>query len=208
MSGFKLIAGINTLAIIMMGLLLLLLNYYRLSESKIKKQLVKSSEHDSLTGLLNRRSISRIYQLLLKDKRNPVFPIGVIMCDIDHFKTINDTYGHNGGDCVLREISGLMQSNLRDTDYLCRWGGEEFLILLPKADIEQTENIAEKLRSIIEGYRVEYNDQSFALTMSFGVGSYQEPIDLEKIVHEVDGYLYQAKERGRNTLVSQRRAGV
>lgn len=206
LSGFKLIVGINTLAIIIMGILLILLNYYRLSESKIKKQLVKSSEHDSLTGLLNRRSISRIYQLLLKDKRNLVFPIGVIMCDIDHFKTINDTYGHNGGDCVLREISNLMQSNLRDTDYLCRWGGEEFLIILPKADIQQTENIAEKLRAIVEGYTVNFNDQSFGLTMSFGAGSYQEAIELEKIVHEVDTYLYQAKTCGRNRVVSQNSA--
>ena len=206
LSGFKLIVGINTLAIVIMGILLILLNYYRLSESKIKKQLVKSSEHDSLTGLLNRRSISRIYQLLLKDKRNPVFPIGVIMSDIDHFKAINDSYGHNGGDCVLREISNLMQSNLRDTDYLCRWGGEEFLIILPKADIQQTENIAEKLRAIVEGYTVNFNDQSFGLTMSFGAGSYQEAIQLEKIVHEVDTYLYQAKEIGRNRVVSQRTA--
>ena len=201
LSGFKLTTGLNAFTIFTIGILVLLLNYYRYSETKIKQQLLKSSECDTLTGLLNRRSLSRIYQLIIKDKRKTAFPLGIILCDIDHFKIINDTYGHNGGDFVLKEISNLMHSNLRDKDYLCRWGGEEFLIILQNSDIHQVTQTAEKLKSVIEGYTIVYNNQEIKLTMSFGANSYEEQIDLDKIISEVDAFLYQAKSSGRNRVI-------
>jgi diguanylate cyclase (GGDEF)-like protein/PAS domain S-box-containing protein len=164
----------------------------------IERELIKAASIDKLTALINRQEldvvISRERERAIRYSR----PLSLIMFDIDHFKRINDTYGHLVGDSVLREVAALAQANLRTAESLGRWGGEEFMLVLPETSIEGACLAAEKLRCFVEGH-------NFAgikgLTASFGVTEYYNRENIDKFIQRVDDALYAAKQEGRNRVV-------
>jgi len=150
--------------------------------------------HDPLTGLANRRHMGIIMADNLARAKRSGTPFSVIMFDIDHFKRINDTSGHDAGDEILVELSRVAAAELRDIDLKVRFGGEEFLALLPETTEEEARVVAERIRVAVQ--------LEVAITISLGVTSYREGDDQETLVKRADNALYQAKKQGRNQVVS------
>jgi len=174
-----------------------------LSNIKLRETLFYQSIKDPLTGLFNRRYLEETFvRERARAKRNN-YPIGIVMVDIDHFKQFNDTYGHAAGDMVLAETAHLFSANLRTADIVCRYGGEEFCLMLPEASLEQTARRAEELRAKAEHLRVSLNNTLLGtITLSMGVAAY--PVhgeSLETLLRTADTALYRAKEEGRNRVV-------
>jgi len=156
---------------------------------------------DTLTGIPNRRNITNLLgKEISRCKRNGG-TFSLIMCDIDFFKKVNDTYGHDTGDYVLQRISEMIQDYIRKQDVVARWGGEEFLIMLPETGVEDAENVAEKLRLAIEKEKLSFGGYDFKVTMTFGVAVYEDELGLEKSIKKADDALYKGKEMGRNMVV-------
>ena len=124
----------------------------------------------------------------------------VIMGDIDNFKEINDTFGHDCGDSVLMKISNTLKKNIRDRDTACRWGGEEFLILLPETDLVTGVAIAERIKTEIESMKVLWNDYLINFTISFGVSQYVPSQTINDCIKKADLALYRAKSDGKNRV--------
>lgn len=154
---------------------------------------------DPLTGVFNRLSFSASLAKEEERFRRYGLPFSLIMLDIDHFKQINDRYGHHTGDDVLRQFARLVSGNIRQNDILARWGGEEFMILLPNNRLAEASALAEKLRRLIE--RQEF-DQAGAVRASFGVAEFRAADTGESFIGRADHALYQAKAEGRNRVVS------
>lgn len=170
---------------------------------KREEQLRKMATTDGLTGLYNRRRFMELLQKEFKKSiRHSVF-LSVIMFDADKFKKVNDTYGHEGGDRVLVDISSIIRQIVRETDFPGRIGGEEFVVGLPHTDIEGAIRLAERLRSSFEASKVETADgRTIRYTVSFGVTALDlnAPADVETLMKHADNALYQAKEKGRNRV--------
>jgi diguanylate cyclase (GGDEF)-like protein len=157
---------------------------------------------DPLTSLVNRRTL-----LFLLDKEQSRFkrnnkPFSIIIADIDSFKRVNDTYGHNFGDYVIASIADLFRKSVRAQDCIARWGGEEYLILMPETDCTGAVIIAEKLRNTIESFVFQNNDISIHVTMTFGVSSYDNIMDTDLLINKADSALYSGKEKGKNCVCS------
>ncbi len=152
---------------------------------------------DSLTGLTNRRAFTAILEREIERARRYGSQLALIMYDIDHFKSVNDRFGHDVGDQVLQAVTELVKKNVRTVDVIARWGGEEFMALLPSADLAAARIVAEKLRAAIAGHRFETLG---ILTASFGVTVFKAEDDLNALSKRVDDALYQAKENGRNRV--------
>ncbi|MFA5427147.1 MAG: GGDEF domain-containing protein [Sulfurimonas sp.] len=163
---------------------------------KNKKYEVMAST-DALTGLYNRHKFSELYNssYLTMEQRGNVMSLMIL--DIDYFKKINDTFGHGIGDGVLIQISHALLKNLRNIDIICRWGGEEFVVLLPAVDLNQATFLAEKLRESIEIFEI---DMVGRVTASFGVTQVNRGDALEAVVERADKALYEAKASGRNCV--------
>ncbi len=156
---------------------------------------------DPLTGLRNRRGLHAHYERRIATLR--IYEkAAIIMCDIDHFKHVNDTYGHNAGDEVLKYVANLLQNSIRIDDGAFRWGGEEFILLLPHSNTEEAVELAERLRRQIEESVITFEGTDIKITMSFGVGEINPELTTEENVEAVDAKLYYAKEHGRNRVVS------
>lgn len=164
-------------------------------ESKHYEELAKT---DALTGLPNRVGIRDVLHQGLRDWRDEGSPFSFIVIDLDNFKHINDTYGHDIGDKILTNAAHLMASRIRRTDALARWGGEEFVLVCPDTTIEQALLVAENLRAELE-HSLNYQDN--VITASFGVASMTEP-NLDNLFKRADTALYKAKNRGRNRVHS------
>lgn len=156
------------------------------------------AHHDPLTGLLNRRGFydlaNSIWSTAVRKHRS----ITVIMLDIDYFKQVNDEYGHAAGDLTLIRISQLLTHECRTGDLLTRWGGEEFLILLPETNLEQAHVFAERIRSSIEALEIVFKQTHITATVSLGISERGSIQTLNELIHEADSHLYFAKEKGRN----------
>jgi diguanylate cyclase (GGDEF)-like protein len=161
--------------------------------------LAKKAMIDGLTGLWNRRYLDAQLLVELTAARRAHEPLGCIMADIDHFKSINDKYGHGFGDDVLRRIASLFTELCRPKDIVCRYGGEEFAILLPDTTADQAAAVAERLRRAIESLAFQYRDQPVAVTCSFGVSHLLDRIP-PTILELADEALYEAKHSGRNCV--------
>lgn len=156
------------------------------------------SMHDSLTGLLNRGAILDVLQRELARGMRENTRVGVILVDVDHFKKINDTFGHEQGDRALLEISRKMQSSIRIYDAVGRYGGEEFLIVLPGCNSESTREKGERIRELIDK---QGSDQfRHPISVSMGATSVSSTMDYQQILRMADAALYQAKSRGRNRV--------
>lgn len=152
---------------------------------------------DSLTGITNRREFTTILEREMDQTKRYGTPMALVMYDLDNFKHVNDTFGHDVGDYVLQTVTGLVKQNIRATDIVARWGGEEFMVLMPQADIQSARNTAEKLRLAIAGHHF---DQINELTVSFGVVIFEAQDDLTSLLKRADDALYLAKKRGRNRV--------
>lgn len=170
---------------------------------ELKKQLEISAKTDHLTKLLNRRGmIEQIdYERLRFHRNKKAFTF--VIADIDHFKKINDSFGHDAGDFILSSVAKKLKESLRGQDIVARWGGEEFLILLPETDLSGGILFAEKFRSTIEQSAFLFSKNSLHVTMSFGLSIFETPnMDLDACIKRADECLYKAKSEGRNRVIS------
>ena len=152
---------------------------------------------DSLTGITNRREFTTILEREVDRAKRYATPMALAMYDLDYFKRINDTFGHDVGDNVLQTVTRLVKENLRAADIMARWGGEEFMVLMPQSDIQGARIVAEKLRLAISGHHF---DKVNELTVSFGVAMFESQDDLDSLLKRVDNALYLAKKQGRNRV--------
>lgn len=166
---------------------------------KQAKNMEVKAKRDPLTGAFNREGVEESLVDALNDWHNQGKHLSIVLLDLDHFKGINDSKGHATGDKVLVELSSLVNNNIRITDKFARWGGEEFLLVCRNSDLEETMNLAEKLRRLIEQYQ--FADGTH-VTASFGVASIQENEALEGLFKRADDALYSAKRTSRNRVVS------
>lgn len=158
------------------------------------------AQRDPLTGLYNRRAFFDLSSGPWSQSYRKTRPLSVLILDIDHFKQINDRYGHEGGDKLLTSVSHLLTATCRTGDLLARWGGEEFVILLPETDLEQARLFAERVRQIIDDAGHVTANETIHCTASIGVASYHGDVDLESLIARADAHLYEAKTRGRNQV--------
>ena len=161
------------------------------------KKIEQLSITDSLTKIYNRSKFESSLDYEIERARRYGNPLSLIIFDIDHFKSINDTYGHLIGDSVLMEIANLVKNNIRSTDIFARWGGEEFVILAPNINKEQARILAEKIRRLIANHRFKYVDH---VTVSLGVTEFLPTDNKESFIKRADEALYLAKRKGRNRV--------
>lgn len=161
----------------------------------------KAAKVDHLTGLFNRRWFEEI---VVRQWRRAVAedaPLSVLFIDIDHFKAINDEFGHLAGDTALRAVSDLLQSGIRPMDLAARFGGEEFAIVMFGITIAEARQVAERLRREIEAHPVRYEEQDIYLTVSVGVGELESGESINELIRQCDAAMYRAKAEGRNRVM-------
>ncbi|MDX9991951.1 MAG: GGDEF domain-containing protein [Anaerolineales bacterium] len=171
-------------------------------KEEVLEDLSKLATFDSLTGLLNRRSMEEILRDEIVRAIQQGGSVGVIMADIDFFKNINDTYGHRAGDLMLQTVASSLKKCVRAADSVCRFGGEEFVIIMPGASFEILIRCAEKIRAGFESLQIKQHGISFGTTISLGVASFpQHGKNGEEILEHADQALYRAKRSGKNRVV-------
>jgi len=169
---------------------------------RVQKALVEAACTDPLTGLLNRRAIREHLDHHVNAYKLTRQPFTILLADVDRFKEINDRYGHSAGDQVLCNITRLIQQHIRPQDVVARWGGEEFLILLPNTDMEGGVALADRVRQqLAQASDLLMDDGAFRLTISIGVAQFQEDLTLNCCIQAADSALYQAKSMGRDLVV-------
>ena len=197
------------LSLLMLAIYLAIMNKMRvdfktiISEKEVLlKQLERQTLTDPLTQINNRRGFQKVvsYEFLQNKRRNTGFTIAI--CDIDFFKRVNDTYGHECGDIVIKKAAETISSGTREQDTVARWGGEEFIILMLNCSTEQAAVSVERIRAEIEKLKIEYNGSEVSFTMSFGISeSRKDDEDADRIIARADKKLYRAKESGRNCII-------
>lgn len=160
------------------------------------------ARQDALTQLNNRRAFLEAAHALLDAAARHDRPLSLVMMDIDHFKSINDRYGHKTGDEALVAVANLLKRMSRSSDVVARWGGEEFILLLPESDAQQAANHAERLRRAVSEMRIQARESVLTMTSSFGIATRAPETTLEAMIEAADALLYEAKRRGRNQVCS------
>ena len=171
------------------------------------RQLLKKAESDPLTGLINRRGIEHLLEKEYNGWKAGEHPLTVGIGDLDHFKEINDQYGHDAGDEILRQTAQVLSESLRKDSAVCRWGGEEFLFLFPNSLTEATAAL-ERIRSRLESTPVRYQGKEIPLTMTFGAASARDGYNIDDIIRRADARLYLGKQNGRNQVVTGQDVGT
>lgn len=171
---------------------------YQLEKENMK--LGEIANYDPLTKLLNRRSMAQYLRKSFEKAQTDKGSFCIIMTDIDDFKKVNDTYGHAIGDQVLILISNVISRNVREDDCVCRWGGEEILILL-MTDRNHAQKIAERIREDILSSAVESKEGNVQVTVTMGIAEYQENVTVRELIEEADRKLYYGKQHGKNQIV-------
>ena len=177
----------------------------RQNEIRLEEQyslLESVSSKDPLTGLFNRRSMDKYLITALEQSKGDGLVFSVILGDIDDFKRVNDTYGHNIGDQVLMQVAKTISENASEGCRVCRWGGEEILIFIPENETV-TYEVAEKIRQSIEQIRVPFSADYVSVTMTFGIAEYSPGLPFNKLVSIADNRLYYGKRHGKNQVVSE-----
>jgi diguanylate cyclase (GGDEF)-like protein len=174
-----------------------------LSNLKLRSDLQQLSIHDPLTGLYNRRYMEEALERELRRAERKKSTVGVIMLDIDHFKAFNDGFGHAAGDDLLRALGSLVHARLRAGDIACRFGGEEFVLILPEASLEATREKAEELRAHVKAMEVRSLDKRLGpVSISLGIAIVPDHGRVrEEVLRVADAALYRAKGEGRDRVV-------
>jgi diguanylate cyclase (GGDEF)-like protein len=182
---------------------LIVLSVVHLTVNHYQRRLETMATTDNLTGLANRHALDILLEQQTREAARHGNSMSAIMLDIDHFKALNDRHGHLLGDDVLRSIATLLKENLRSADVACRWGGEEFLIILSGTGLTAATKVAKELCERIEKSRPEFNGQPIPVTASAGVTTYRKGESCESLIARADALLYQAKAEGRNRVCSE-----
>ncbi|HLW89195.1 MAG TPA: diguanylate cyclase [Terriglobales bacterium] len=159
-----------------------------------------AASHDFLTGAWNRAEIVAFMQRELARARRDATPVGIVLVDVDHFKKVNDEFGHEAGDRVLKEITKRLSASLREYDGIGRYGGEEFLLVIPGCDLATTVRRAEQIRELISGQPIATALRTMTATVSMGVTVAESSTNSELLLRRADVALYQAKRKGRNRV--------
>lgn len=193
------------LSFLTMTFLSALYEYSRMQSYKnaleISSQYQKLAMCDPLTKLANRRNASTVLQQEKSRVSRNNEPLSILLCDLDHFKAVNDKYGHNGGDKVLIDLSRVFKENVRQQDCVARWGGEEFLFILPQTSAEQAAIIAEKIRANVQNHTIMFLEHQINVTISIGIAQLEADQTIDELINNADKCLYQAKELGRNRII-------
>ncbi|RPI91392.1 MAG: GGDEF domain-containing protein [Spirochaetales bacterium] len=168
-----------------------------LVRSYVRQQLEFAAHHDQLTGALNRYSYTIALEREVKRSRRYGSPLSILLFDIDNFKAVNDTHGHKAGDSVLREVARIVSEQIRDSDFLCRVGGEEFVVIAVESDGKSGSAMAEKLRGLIQERNFKTTGR---ITVSFGVAELDADENSDSFFKRADAALYRAKQAGRNRV--------
>lgn len=182
------------------SIIFFMLAYFRIKFKKVNDQLEDLVAHDPLTGIYNRRYFDTAIEKNIISYTKTGKPFQLIFFDIDHFKLINDNYGHPCGDYVLKELTRVITSEVRSEDVFTRIGGEEFALLMPETTVENGEILAQRMRKAIEEITLRYNDTLIPVTISIGVASYHGG-SIAELINKADSALYKAKSNGRNQVV-------
>lgn len=184
-------------------LLTYLSNLYMKLVAQAEAKLLQLATTDSLTHLLNRRSLLEIADYELLQRQRYPAPLAFVLGDVDHFKAINDRFGHAAGDAVLVAVSQVLKQTVRQQDSVARWGGEEFLVLMPEATPDTAHIVAERLRAQVSALKVPFGDTHIEVSLTFGVGNHRanEPVDAP--INRADAALYRGKLAGRNRVVAE-----
>ena len=188
------VISIGIIIIILLLVVYLVINIVK--KKKLEEELERLATIDKLTSIFNRYKIDMALNEQIEVAKRYKRPMSIIFFDIDHFKEVNDTYGHKKGDFVLIELAKVINQNIRKSDIFGRWGGEEFLLILPETRIDKAEKLAEKLRKIVENHDFD----GLSITISLGVTELKENDNISSLMGRVDKLLYKAKENGRNQV--------
>jgi diguanylate cyclase (GGDEF)-like protein len=192
--------------IILLTLLVEALFIFRPMVSRVThyaERLKKEANFDYLTGLLNRRAFAILAANTVAECQRYEHPLSLLTLDIDHFKSVNDSYGHDAGDTALQYVSNIIKNTVRESDTVARFGGEEFVVLLPKTKAVDAQLLAEKIRQNIENSPLTLKNEMIKMTISCGVSRF-DPLEasIDAMLKRADRALYQAKKRGRNQVCS------
>jgi diguanylate cyclase (GGDEF)-like protein len=168
---------------------------------RAREQMRHFAEHDDLTGLVNHRIVIERLRSEVDRSRRQGVPLSIVMVDLDHFKTVNDTYGHATGDAVLKEVGAVFERSVRSYDWVGRYGGEEFLLILPGTTFTDARKRAEQMRLTLQATEIVDNGSLIRVTASLGVAS-GFPRDYESLIRAADSALYRAKNSGRNCVTA------
>jgi diguanylate cyclase (GGDEF)-like protein len=169
----------------------------------LREALRSQSVRDALTGLYNRRFLEEVLEREVRRAGRAAQSLGILMIDLDHFKTFNDTYGHDAGDAVLRETAACLLNGVRAEDFVCRFGGEEFIVILPTAEMQVSRARAERLRTRIRELQIVYQGKPLGMvTISAGVAVFPaHGTSPKQLMAAADAALYEAKRQGRDQVV-------
>lgn len=182
---------------LIIGVVLFLAN---LVITSYQQRIQKLAITDKLTGVYNRRAFDLFMAQIMKEVRREKEPLSLVLFDIDHFKLINDKYGHLAGDQTIIEMIQVVKSSIRESDIICRWGGEEFLLILRGCEKENGLRMAENIRRKIENHTTRYEDREIQVTASFGVAEYHSGEGTDALINRADNAMYKAKANGRNRV--------
>lgn len=194
----------NTLAlnlILSAAIMALVLLIAHFTLRSYQRRLEDMATKDRLTGVANRHLFEMIFEHLTRNIQRYPRPISLISIDIDHFKQVNDAHGHQAGDLVLQGISTLIKQHIRESDTLCRWGGEEFVLLLDNCSIEDAMLRAQRIREAMQTHSMVFGKTIIKVSLSMGVTDYRQGEALEMFLARADAALYEAKEKGRDCIV-------
>lgn len=177
---------------------LVILSVLHITLSAYQDRLERLARTDKLTGVNNRYAGETLFEQAIREARRQQTALSLILLDLDHFKTINDTYGHQAGDAVLKHCAATIQRCLRQADILCRWGGEEFLVVLKQCTAADAFHLAEKIRQAIAKEKVVFREHGIPFRVSLGVAQLQPEETGEALLNRADSAMYRAKESGRN----------
>lgn len=185
---------------ISLAVMIVVLMLTNLTINRYQRTLEKMATTDKLTGVANRQAFELIAERALRDAHRTRESLSVILIDIDHFKEINDRLGHLTGDAVIQAVAQAIQDMLRESDLVCRWGGEEFLVLLKSCDAASAQVLAEKFRAGVGALRFSHGGDSMGVTASFGIAQYNGSETMEQVFGRADQALYAAKRAGRDRV--------
>ncbi|PYC27457.1 GGDEF domain-containing protein [Aquipseudomonas alcaligenes] len=198
LAGIRHTLYLNLLICALISALVLFLVY--LATRRYQQRIAALATTDMLTGLPNRRGFDLLAGQALQEAQRELSPLSALLIDLDHFKQLNDTHGHLAGDQVLRGFAHSLQGNLRQSDIICRWGGEEFILLLKGTGSSTARQLAEKIRQQTEEQLFQFNGVNLRITTSIGLTELQGEDSLDRLIARADRALYRAKQSGRNRV--------